>query len=103
MTKLVERLEAILAGGEDTALLRFSLGNGYLSDDPAQAINHLRQAVALDPAYSAAWKILGKALVQNGDESAAIDAYTTGIKVAESNGDKQAAKEMQIFLRRLLR
>lgn len=92
----------MLAAGEDTALLRFSLGNGYLNDDPAQAVTHLRRAVALDPAYSAAWKILGKALSANGEEAAAIDAYRRGIEIAEDNGDKQAAREMGIFLRRLL-
>lgn len=103
MATLVERLEAVLIGGEDTALLRFSLGNAYLADNPAQAVIHLRQAVALNPTYSAAWKILGRALVKNDEETAAIDAYRRGIKVANENGDKQAAKEMQVFLRRLLR
>jgi len=101
--KLVDRLETLLASGEDTALLRFSLGNAYLKDDPATAIGHLRHALRHDPAYSAAWKILGKALAVNGEEAAAIDAYRRGIEIAEGKGDKQAAREMQIFLNRLTR
>ena len=103
MIKLADRLEGLLAAGPDTALIRFSLGNAYLTDDPAKAVVHLMRAVELDPKYSAAWKILGKALNQTGDESAAIDAYRSGIEIAEANGDKQAAKEMQVFLKRLLR
>lgn len=102
-TKLVERLEALLAAGPDTALIRFSLGNAYLNDDPVKAAVHLSQAVVLDPQYSAAWKILGKALGLKGDNLAAIDAYQRGIEIAEANGDKQAAKEMGVFLKRLQR
>ena len=98
---LIDRLEAMLVAGDDTALLRFSLGNAYLNDDPATAARHLSRAVVLDPKYSAAWKILGKALSLTGDAKAAIDAYQQGIKIAEENGDKQAAKEMKVFLKRL--
>ncbi len=98
---LVDKLEALLDAGPDTALLRFSLGNAYLNDDPASAAAHFSRAVVLDPQYSAAWKNLGKALNLQGDIGAAIDAYQVGIKVAEENGDKQAAKEMNVFLKRL--
>lgn len=100
---LVDNLEALLVTGPDTALIRFSLGNAYLNDDPVAAATHLSRAVVLDPQYSAAWKILGKALSLNGDTAAAIDAYQQGIKIAEENGDKQAAKEMNVFLKRLLK
>jgi len=33
----------------------------------------------------------------------AIDSYTRGIAVAEKKGDKQAMKEMQVFVRKLQR
>lgn len=98
----VERFEALLAAGKDNALLRFSLGMHYLkAGDAARAAEHLRAAVAHDPAYSAAWKLLGKALAESGDRPAAMDAYASGIAAAEKRGDKQAAKEMNVFLRRL--
>ena len=98
----VQRFEALLAAGKDGALLRFSLGMQYLNaNDAARAEEHLRRAVALDPAYSAAWKLLGKALEQQGRAPDAIDAYRSGIEAAEKRGDKQAAKEMGVFLRRL--
>ena len=94
--------EKMLASGKDNALLRFSLGNEYLKiDDPASAIAHLRQAVILDANYSAAWKLLGRALTENGDLAAALTAYQHGVSVAEAKGDKQAAKEMAVFAKRI--
>ncbi|HET7728604.1 MAG TPA: tetratricopeptide repeat protein [Usitatibacter sp.] len=97
-----ERFEALLAAGKDGALLRFGLGTHYLkAGEPQRAAGHLRRAVELDPAYSAAWKFLGKALAEAGDGAAAIEAYRAGIAAAEKRGDKQAAKEMSVFLRRL--
>lgn len=97
-----ERFEALLAQGKDNALLRFSLGLHYLNaGEAARAAPHLRAAVAHDPDYSAAWKLLGKALAATGEAEAAREAYRAGIGAAERKGDKQAAKEMAVFLRRL--
>ena len=93
----------MLEQGQDSALLRFSLGNAYLnSKDYKQAIEHLAQALKHDSDYSAAWKLYGKALTSNGDNEEAINVYQQGIKIAEDKGDIQAAKEMRIFLKRLL-
>lgn len=101
---LVERFEAILASGRDDALLRFSLGMQYLqAGQAARAAQHLRCAVGHDPGYSAAWKLLGKSLAQSGDAAGAAAAYREGIEAAERKGDKQAAKEMTVFLRRIER
>lgn len=99
---ILDNFEKMLAKGQDNALLRYSLGNEYLKigDAPA-AVRHLQRAVAHDRDYSAAWKLLGKALTESGDAAAAMDAYRSGIAVAERKGDKQAAKEMQVFLKRL--
>jgi predicted Zn-dependent protease len=97
-----ERFEALLASGKDGALLRFSLGMHYLKEGvAAKAAEHLRAAVAHDPDYSAAWKLLGKALADCGEADSAMDAYRKGIEAAGRKGDKQAAKEMAAFLRRL--
>lgn len=97
-----ERFEALLASGKDGALLRFSLGMHYLKEgDASRAAEHLRAAVTQDAGYSAAWKLLGKALEQCAQHAAAMDAYRSGIDAANRKGDKQAAKEMAVFLRRL--
>jgi predicted Zn-dependent protease len=99
---LVANLEKLLHGPRDNALLRFSLGNEYLkAGDAANAVTHLREAVLRDPAYSAAWKLLGRALAECGRRQDALAAYREGIRVAEAKGDKQAAKEMTVFARRI--
>lgn len=104
MTAALTNFERMLASGKDGALLRFGLGNEYLkAGDAARAVEHLRRAVALDPGYSAAWKLLGKALLAADRASEALAAWQEGIAAAERKGDKQAMKEMQVFARRLVR
>jgi Tfp pilus assembly protein PilF len=98
----LQNFERMLAAGKDGALLRFSLGNEYLkTGDAARAADHLARAVALDPGYTAAWKLYGKALTAAGRKDEALAAYRTGIEVAGKRGDKQAEKEMRVFARRL--
>jgi len=98
----IPTFEKMLDGPRDSALLRFGLGNEYLKiGDTEKAIAMFESAVARDPAYSAAWKALGKALAGAGQPAAARTAYAQGIAVAEARGDVQAAKEMKIFLKRL--
>ena len=102
MTPALANFEKMLAAGKDSALLRFSLGNEYLKvDDAARAATHLARAVALDPGYTAAWKLYAKALAAAGRPVDALAAYRSGIDVARAKGDKQAEKEMQVFARRL--
>jgi predicted Zn-dependent protease len=99
---LIASLRAQRDGPRDGALLRFSLGNALLAaGDCTGAIDELRRALAFDPAYSAAWKLLGKACLDTGQSPDAIDAWRQGIAVATQRGDKQAEKEMTVFLRRL--
>jgi len=98
----LENFEKMLAAGKDGALLRFSLGNEHLkSGDAVRAAEHLARAVALDPDFTAAWKLYGKALAAAGRDGDALAAYRTGIEVATKRGDKQAEKEMRVFARRL--
>lgn len=97
-----EKLEKLLAQGRDSALLRFGLGDACLKDhDAAQAALHLAQATVQQPGYSAAWKLLGKALHQLGRLEETQAAWTTGVTVAQQQGDLQAVKEMTVFLKRL--
>jgi len=99
---VIANLHKLIGTPRDGALLRFSLGSEYLkSGDAHNAQLQLAEAVARDPAYSAAWKLLGKALAETGQPRAALDAYRQGIAVAEMKGDKQAAKEMTVFARRI--
>ena len=52
MEGMIERLEAMLAKGTDNLLLRFSLGKAYAEQERfAEAVTHLRVALAFDPTY----------------------------------------------------
>lgn len=99
---MLESLEKMLAQGMDNPMLRFGLGKGYLdAGDAERAALHLRRCVELDRKYSAAWKLLGKALQSSGDNAGARAAWEQGLVAAQAHGDKQAEKEMTVFLRKL--
>ena len=99
---MLESLEKMLAKGIDNALLRFGLGKGYLdAGDHQKAVEHLQRCVEFDPKYSAAWKLLGKAWLAAGDTAQARATWEQGLAVAAAHGDKQAEKEMTVFLKKL--
>jgi predicted Zn-dependent protease len=98
----IDAFEAMLQRGQDNVLVRYSLGNEYLKlQQTDKAIEHLRKALSHDPNYSAAWKLLGRALADADRKEEAIKTYQDGIHAAETKGDLQAAKEMAVFLKRL--
>jgi len=97
----VDSFLSMLENGMDNALLRYSLGNAYFTDAAYEdAAKHLKVAVEQDPNYSAAWKLLGRSLIELNLVTEAIDTLQRGIVIAAEKGDKQAEKEMNIFLRR---
>ncbi|AXJ07902.1 hypothetical protein CFN16_28305 [Pseudomonas fluorescens] len=99
---MIESLEKMLAKGVDNSLLRFGLGKGYLDlGESAKAAEHLQCCVGFDPKYSAAWKLLGKAHLALGDLASARQAWEQGLEAARAHGDKQAEKEMTVFLKKL--
>jgi Tfp pilus assembly protein PilF len=99
---MISDLEKWLGTPRDGALLRYSLGLQYAkAGERERAILHLRESVAKDPLYSAAWKLLGKTLAEAGLGAEALQAYRQGIEAAKKKGDKQAEKEMTVFARRL--
>ena len=99
---MIDNLQAMLEAGQDSALLRFTLGSQLLkAGRPAEARVHLEVAVRLDPGYSAAWELYGKALHEAGELDAASRVYRLGIDAAERKGDMQAVREMQVFLKRV--
>jgi Tfp pilus assembly protein PilF len=100
--QILENLLTMLESGKDNALLRFSIGSEFLkAGDPVHAQMHLERALAYDPAYSAAWKLLAGALSAQNRLAQALETYRQGIAVARRRGDKQAAKEMEVFAKRI--
>jgi Tfp pilus assembly protein PilF len=101
---MIANMKKMLDDGRDDLLLRFGLGQAlFKAGDHDEAAVHLASAVEHDPKHSAAWKLLGKAYAESGKDDQAIATYEQGIRVAEDNGDIQAVKEMQVFLKRLLK
>jgi tetratricopeptide (TPR) repeat protein len=99
---VILNLEKLLAQGKESALLRFSLGTEYFKlGERWVSVFHLKRAIELDPDYSAAWKVLGMALAENDILHEALHTWRRGAEVAEKRGDKQAAKEMEVFARRV--
>jgi tetratricopeptide (TPR) repeat protein len=99
---MISSLEKLLGTPRDGALLRYSLGLEYAKrGEHARAVQYLREAVERDALYSAAWKALGRSLQESGAPAEAIEAYRRGIEAARAKGDKQAEKEMTVFMRRL--
>ncbi|WP_197019138.1 tetratricopeptide repeat protein [Thioalkalivibrio sp. HK1] len=101
---LIRNFKALIESGKDGPMARFGLGKAYLDGgDPAAAARELERAVAMNPAWSAAWKMLGKARGQASDRAGAALAWKQGIEAATAKGDRQASKEMEVFLRRIER
>lgn len=46
------------------------------------------------------WKLLGTTLIDKSRTAEAIDAWTRALSLAKKNGDKQAEREISVFLRR---
>ena len=100
----IEVLLKLLNQGQDNLLLRFGLAQALLQEGKhTEAISHLEKALQFDPAHTASLKLLGKAYATAGDSDKAVEIYTNGIEQAEQKGDIQAAKEMKVFLKRLLK
>jgi Flp pilus assembly protein TadD len=98
---IIERLRTLLETGNDSAQLRFGLASAlFARAEYAEAREHARVAVQLDPDYSAAWRLLGRSHHELGDFDSAARAFESGIAVAERRGDRQLVKEMGVFLAR---
>lgn len=100
----IDTFKAMLERGQDNEMLRFTLGNAYFSDGQASlAIEHLQKAVEFKPDYSAAWKVLGRALAADNRLADALEAFDKGLAVVEVNGDKQTGKEIGVFRKRVVK
>lgn len=98
----ITALEKLLGTPRDGALLRYSLGLAlHRAGESARAIAELREALARDAGFSAAWKTLGGVLAEAGRDEEALAAWRAGILAAREKGDRQAEKEMTVFARRL--
>ena len=98
-------LTALLEKGQDSALLRFGLASAYLKEQPdnhlIQAEQHLKRCLEFDPTYTAAYQQLAQVQTDSEDLIGAIETLHLGIASANSAGDLQAQRVMQVFQKRL--
>jgi len=98
----IQQLENLVKQNPQNALMHYTLGIEYLrKGKKRKAINILKKTIAIDREYSAAYRELGKALVESNMKPEAVDIFNKGIAVAEERGDIQTAREMQVFLKRI--
>lgn len=62
---------------------------------------HLERAVENKPDYSVAYRMLGRAHYELGEDAEARRVFEQGHEVALGNGDLQTVKEIEVFQRRL--
>ena len=99
---IINRLEELLDQGRDDAMLRFGLGSALFNDKQyEQAIKHFEKCIEHDADYSAAYKLLGKALFSLGRYDDARLVFERGWIKAEHHGDKQTLREMEVFLKKI--
>lgn len=104
MTDAIARFQGLLEAGQDSAMLRLALANALLgAQRPEEAITHLRAAVAQDAEYSAAWKLLIKTVLGQGEYQEVLQLCESGLAVARAKKDMQAVKEMEVYAKRAQR
>lgn len=100
----IDTFEAMLSRGQDSDMLRYTLGNAYYKEKRyIEAAEHLAKSVELNPTYSTAWKVLGRVLADSGQLKEALEAFDSGLLAAKDNGDKQVEKEIGVFRKRALK
>src|ERR1044071_3072638 len=92
----IEAFEAMLKDQPDEAMIWYGLGNEYFKLERwADAANALRQVVRLNPDYSAAYQMLGSALMSDARHDEARRAWTEGIEAARRSGAWKAQQHME--------
>ena len=97
-----EMFRRLLERAPENPMVLYSLGNElYKEERYSEAREYLSRAVENKQDYSVAYRALGRALYELGEDAEARRVFDQGRRVAESNGDLQTVKEIDVFVRRL--
>ena len=97
-----EMFRKLLRRDEKNPMVLYSLGNELFKEgNYVEARDHLKRAVEQKPDYSVAYRMLGRAHYELGENAEARSVFGRGRGVAETNGDLQTVKEIDVFSRRL--
>ena len=89
-------LEEFVAQDPNDSFSRYALALEFEKESRVEdALPQLREVIARDPSYVAAYYQLGKLLAQVGQIEEARDVYRRGLGAAMASGDQRARSEMQ--------
>lgn len=92
----------LLERDPENPMVLYSLGTELFKEgEYGEAREHLSNAVRNKPDYSVAYRTLGRALAELGEDEEARRVFDEGREVAQKNGDLQTVKEIDVFARRL--
>ena len=91
-----EMLEEFVAQDPNDSFSRYALALELEKESRTrEAVPQLREVIARDPGYVAAYYHLGRLLAQIGLVEDARDAYRRGLDAAITSGERRAGSEMQ--------
>jgi cytochrome c-type biogenesis protein CcmH/NrfG len=97
-----EMLEEFVAQDPNDSFSRYALALELEKESKArEAVPQLREVIARDPNYVAAYYHLGRLLAETGLVEEARDAYRRGLGAAIASSDQRARTEMQEALEML--
>ena len=99
--EMIEQYRKMAKANPDDDLAHFALGQALLdADRAAEAAPVLRHVTRLNPNYTRAFLLLGRALEQNGDEEGAIEAWQICYQAASRRGELMSSNEARSHLNR---
>jgi predicted Zn-dependent protease len=95
----LEIFETMAREQPDDAMVWYGLASEYLKVEKwSEAAAALRNVVRVNPDYTAAYQMLGTALINEGQADAARDAWSAGIEAANRTGAWKARQHMEGLL-----
>ena len=95
----IEIFEAMAQSQPDDVMVWYGLGSEYFKlEDWANAARSLRRVIEINPDYTAAYQMLGTALLNQGQAAEAREAWQQGIEAATRTGAWKARQHMEGLL-----
>jgi predicted Zn-dependent protease len=95
----IEAFKAMVAAQPEQEMVWYGLANEYVKLGRwDEATDALRQVLKLNADFTAAYQMLGTALMNQGQRDAARRAWTDGIEVANRTGAWKARQHMEGLL-----
>ena len=100
--EMIEQYRKMAKANPDDDLAHFALGQALLdAARPSEAAPVLRHVTKLNPNYTRAYLLLGRALEANDDEEGAIEAWQICYQAASRRGELMSSNEASAHLKRL--